>query len=111
MLFDESPDTVQVARDMTDDFLTDAGAGELVDDARPVVSELVGNADEDPLGPDLERHVDAPVSSRPGGRGDGPPPAEFAFSGTVVPVESTPDGLAALAAGPPPRPTRPGTGR
>ncbi|MCX5171174.1 ATP-binding protein [Streptomyces antibioticus] len=42
-LFDESPRTAQIARDMTDVFLTDAGAGELVDDARLVVSELVGN--------------------------------------------------------------------
>ncbi|MFM9497493.1 ATP-binding protein [Streptomyces galilaeus] len=42
-LFAESPDTARVARDMAVVFLRDAGAGEVAEDARLVVSELVGN--------------------------------------------------------------------
>ncbi|MEU1180403.1 ATP-binding protein [Streptomyces sp. NPDC005820] len=42
-LFAESPNTGRVARDMTAVFLNDAGAVEIVEDARLVVSELVGN--------------------------------------------------------------------
>ncbi|MFF3845647.1 ATP-binding protein [Streptomyces sp. NPDC002328] len=42
-LFAESPNTARVARDMTAVFLKDADAAEFVDDARLVVSELVGN--------------------------------------------------------------------
>jgi anti-sigma regulatory factor (Ser/Thr protein kinase) len=42
-LFAESPDTARVARDMTAVFLRDTGVEEVVDDARLVVSELVGN--------------------------------------------------------------------
>ncbi|MEU6068527.1 ATP-binding protein [Streptomyces sp. NPDC047082] len=42
-LFAELRDTARVARDMTAVFLRGANAGEIVDDARIVVSELVGN--------------------------------------------------------------------
>lgn len=42
-LFAESSDTVRAARDMTRSTLTDWGLAEVVDDARLVVSELVGN--------------------------------------------------------------------
>ncbi|GHA17920.1 ATP-binding protein [Streptomyces echinoruber] len=42
-LFAESDDTARMARDMTAVFLQGAGAGAVVDDARLVVSELVGN--------------------------------------------------------------------
>ncbi|MDX2676777.1 ATP-binding protein [Streptomyces sp. NY05-11A] len=42
-LFAESPDTARVARDVTAVFLRDVDAGEVVDDARLVISELVGN--------------------------------------------------------------------
>lgn len=42
-LFAEFGDTARVARDMTAVFLRGAGADEIVDDARLVVSELVGN--------------------------------------------------------------------
>ncbi|MFI9646136.1 ATP-binding protein [Streptomyces sp. NPDC052040] len=58
-LFAEFSDTVRVARDMTAVFLRGAGAGELVEDARLVVSELVGN---------VVNHAvpDRPLS-RPGG--------------------------------------------
>ncbi|MBB4890910.1 anti-sigma regulatory factor (Ser/Thr protein kinase) [Streptomyces netropsis] len=42
-LFVESPDTVRAARDMTRSALEDWGLNDLVDDARLVVSELVGN--------------------------------------------------------------------
>ncbi|MEU1594421.1 ATP-binding protein [Streptomyces sp. NPDC005708] len=42
-LFAEFGDTARVARDMTAVFLRGVGAGDLVDDARLVVSELVGN--------------------------------------------------------------------
>ncbi|WP_406371785.1 ATP-binding protein [Streptomyces sp. NBC_00647] len=42
-LFAEFPDTLRVARDMTATFLQGAGAVAAVDDARLIVSELVGN--------------------------------------------------------------------
>uniref|UniRef100_A0AAU3I251 ATP-binding protein n=1 Tax=Streptomyces sp. NBC_01393 TaxID=2903851 RepID=A0AAU3I251_9ACTN len=42
-LFAEFPDTLRVARSMTATFLQGAGAGIAVDDARLIVSELVGN--------------------------------------------------------------------
>ncbi|OIJ91147.1 ATP-binding protein [Streptomyces colonosanans] len=42
-LFAEFSDTVRTARDMTAAFLRSAGADQIVDDARLVVSELVGN--------------------------------------------------------------------
>ncbi|MYX26910.1 ATP-binding protein [Streptomyces sp. SID8381] len=42
-LFAESDDTARTARDMTAVFLRGAGADAVVDDARLVVSELVGN--------------------------------------------------------------------
>jgi anti-sigma regulatory factor (Ser/Thr protein kinase) len=58
-LFAEFGDTARVARDMTAVFVRGAGAGELVDDARLVVSELVGNVVNHAV-PD--RHL-----ARPGG--------------------------------------------
>ncbi|MFG3031138.1 ATP-binding protein [Streptomyces sp. NPDC051445] len=58
-LFAESPDTARVARDMTAVFMRDTGAEEVVDDARLVVSELVGNVVNHAL-PDQEL-------ARPGG--------------------------------------------
>ncbi|MFJ6658591.1 ATP-binding protein [Streptomyces sp. NPDC091377] len=42
-LLAEFPNTGQVARDMTGAFLMRVGAGEAVDDARLIVSELIGN--------------------------------------------------------------------
>ncbi|MEU1569496.1 ATP-binding protein [Streptomyces mirabilis] len=42
-LFAEFPDTLRVARNMTATFLQGAGADAAVDDARLIVSELVGN--------------------------------------------------------------------
>jgi hypothetical protein len=42
-LFAGFPDTLRVARDMTATFLQRAGADEVVDNARLIVSELVGN--------------------------------------------------------------------
>ncbi|MFK0116779.1 ATP-binding protein [Streptomyces sp. NPDC090994] len=60
-LFAELGDTARVARDMTGVFLRNAGAEAVVDDARLVVSELVGNVVNHAV-PD--RHLSSPGSCR-----------------------------------------------
>ncbi|OXS33042.1 ATP-binding protein [Streptomyces sp. XY006] len=60
-LFAEFGDTARVAREATAMFLVGAGAGELVDDARLVVSELVANVVNHTV-PD--RHLARPGSCR-----------------------------------------------
>ncbi|MBQ1091417.1 ATP-binding protein [Streptomyces sp. B93] len=58
-LFAESPKTGRIARDMTTVFLRSAGADSAVDDARLIVSELVGNV--------VNHAVPEPRLVRPGG--------------------------------------------
>ncbi|MGW0758154.1 ATP-binding protein [Streptomyces sp. NPDC002814] len=58
-LFAEFLDTGQVARDMTAVFLRRAGADDAVDDARLIVSELVGNV--------VNHAVPEPALAHPGG--------------------------------------------
>ncbi|MEU3890746.1 ATP-binding protein [Streptomyces sp. NPDC029041] len=60
-LFAEFGDTARVARDMTAVFLRGAGASAVVDDARLVVSELVGNVVNHAV-PD--QHLAAPGACR-----------------------------------------------
>jgi anti-sigma regulatory factor (Ser/Thr protein kinase) len=58
-LFAECRNTARVARDMTAVFLERAGASESVDDARLIVSELVGNV--------VNHAVPEPCLAQPGG--------------------------------------------
>jgi anti-sigma regulatory factor (Ser/Thr protein kinase) len=58
-LFAECHETARMARDMTAVFLERAGAGEAVDDARLIVSELVGNV--------VNHAVPEPCLAQPGG--------------------------------------------
>lgn len=63
-LFAEFPDTARVARDMTAQFLRGAGVDAVIEDARTVVSELVGNVvnhvvpDRRLARPGASRHID-----------------------------------------------------
>ncbi|WP_108990665.1 ATP-binding protein [Streptomyces coelicoflavus] len=58
-LFAEAADSARVARDMTAVFLRGAGADAMVDDARLIVSELVGNV--------VNHVVPEPALAQPGG--------------------------------------------
>ncbi|MFD0316084.1 ATP-binding protein [Streptomyces flavalbus] len=58
-LFADSPKTGSIARDMTAVFLRSAGAESVVDDARLIVSELVGNV--------VNHAVPEPRLAHPGG--------------------------------------------
>ncbi|MET7480683.1 ATP-binding protein [Streptomyces sp. NPDC005648] len=58
-LFAECRDSARVARDMTAVFLERAGVSEIVDDARLIVSELVGNV--------VNHAVPEPNLAQPGG--------------------------------------------
>lgn len=71
-LFDESTSTVCAARNMVGGCLTDWGLGHMVDDARLVVSELVGNVvhhavpDDCLARPGSARRIDVLVKAWPG---------------------------------------------
>ncbi|MFD7815993.1 ATP-binding protein [Streptomyces sp. NPDC059785] len=71
-LFDESSSTVHAARVMVGACLQDWGLGDVVDDARLVVSELVGNVvhhavpDECLARPGAARRIDVLVKAWPG---------------------------------------------